>query len=102
MIEKTEPWKKPINPIKIFKKPTGSVRFRFISLKPKKPNQTQTQTKKNRAKQEKTEPKSSQTGFCPKKPNWTETSRFELVSVFFLKKILFGYFFFIKTEPNRK
>jgi hypothetical protein len=31
-------------PIKIFKKPTGSVRFGFgfISLKPKKPNRTQT------------------------------------------------------------
>ena len=27
--EKTEPKKKPIKPIKFFKKPAGSVRFRF-------------------------------------------------------------------------
>jgi hypothetical protein len=49
---------------------------------------------KNRAKPE----KPIQTGFCPKKR--TETSRFEPVSVLFLKKIRFGYFFFIKTESN--
>jgi hypothetical protein len=39
--------------------------------------------------------------FCPKKPNRTETGRFELVSVFFLKKINL-VIFLIKTEPNRK
>jgi hypothetical protein len=33
--------KKPIKPIKILKKPTGSVGFGFISLKPKKPNRTE-------------------------------------------------------------
>jgi hypothetical protein len=52
------------------KKPTGSVSFGFISLKPKKPNRTEskpkTQPEKNRAKPEKTE------------PNW-----FEPVSVWF-------------------
>jgi hypothetical protein len=59
--------KKPIKSNKILKKPTGSVRFGFgfISLKPKKPNQTQTkkklekkpsQTRKNQAKTQKTEP----------------------------------------------
>jgi len=45
-------WK---NPIKILIKPTGSVRFGFISLKLKKSNRTQTEKKraklgKNRAK----------------------------------------------------
>ena len=70
-------------PIKILKKPTGSVRFSFISLKPKKSNQTQTEknqakpgknrakTKLNQAKPSQTE-KPSQTSlnrFCPKKPN---------------------------------
>jgi hypothetical protein len=29
--------------MKILKKPTGSIRFGFISLKPKKPNRTQTE-----------------------------------------------------------
>jgi hypothetical protein len=39
--------KKPIKQIKILKKPAGSVRFGFgfISLKPKKPNRTQTRKK---------------------------------------------------------
>jgi hypothetical protein len=47
--EKTELEKKPI---KILKKPTGSVRFSFgfISLKPKKTEPNRTQTEKNRAK----------------------------------------------------
>jgi hypothetical protein len=64
-------------------------------LKPKKSNRIELKpkkTKKNRAKPEKTKPtrakpkKLSQTGlnqFCPKKPNRTETSRFEPVSVQF-------------------
>jgi hypothetical protein len=61
--------------------------FGFISLKLKKPNQIQT---------EKNKKKLSQTVFCPKNPNRTETDRFEPVSVqfrFFLKKIQFNYFF---------
>jgi hypothetical protein len=93
--------KKPIKSNKILKKPTGSVRFGFgfISLKPKKPNQTQTKKKnwkKNRVKPEKTKPKPkkpSQTGFYPKNPNRTETDRFKLILVF-LKKIQFNYFFY--------
>jgi len=60
------------------------VRFGFISLKLK--------NKKKRAKQEKTEAKPSQTGFCPKKPNRTEISRFEPVLIF-KKKINFVNFF---------
>jgi hypothetical protein len=52
IIEKKKLWK---NPIKILIKPTGSVRFGFISLKLKKSNRTQTEKKraklgKNRAK----------------------------------------------------
>jgi len=151
--------KKTIKPIKILKKPTSSVRFGsgFISLKPKKPNWTQTgknqkkqsqikKTEPNRFLSKKPEPnrnrsvwtgfgfflkkiwfsylffyknrtepkpkkirknrvklkKPSQTGFCPKKPNQTETGRFEPISVFFL--IWFSYLFFYKsrTEPKPK
>jgi hypothetical protein len=64
--------------------------------KPKKPSQTG----KNRAKTEKTElkpEKPSQTGlnrFCPKKPNRTETGRFDPISVFFQKKIFSLIIFF--------
>jgi hypothetical protein len=63
-------------------------------MKPKKPNQTEPKlkkTKKNKAKPE----KPSQTGlnwFCPKKPNRTETSRFEPVLVFFFKFSLIIFF----------
>jgi hypothetical protein len=79
------------------KKLTSSVRidFGFISLKLKKPNQTEPNWKK-------TEPNWSQTGlnrFCPNKPNRTETGRFELVSAFFKKK--FGLVtFFDKNQPK--
>ena len=74
--------------IKILKKPTGSIRF--LSLKLKKPNQTQIG---------KNEPKPSQTSLnrFSKKPNRTKTGRFELVSVFFKKKIQFDYVFFYKN-----
>jgi hypothetical protein len=84
--------KKPIKPIRILKKSTGSVRFGFgfTSLKPKKPNRTKTQ--KNRAKSEKNRAKPVWTSFCSKKPNRTESDRFEPVLVFF-KKNLFDYFF---------
>jgi hypothetical protein len=72
--------------IKILKKPTGSIRF--LSLKRKKPNRTQIG---------KNERKPSQTSLnrFSKKPNRTKTGRFELVSVFFLKKIQFDYVFFL-------
>jgi hypothetical protein len=41
--------------------------------------------------------------FCPKKPNRTETSRFEPVLVFvFQKKISIWLLFFDKTELSRK
>jgi len=69
--------------------------FGFISLKLKKPNQIQT---------EKNKKKLSQTVFCPKKPNRTETDRFKPVSVwfrFFLKKFNL-IIFFIKIKPNQK
>jgi hypothetical protein len=81
--KKTESWKKPVKLIKILKKPTGSVQFGFgfISLKPKKPNWTQTE-KKNRDKPIQNQAKPVWTGFCPKKPNWIETG-FSSVSVFF-------------------
>ena len=107
--------------------------FGFISKKPKKPNRNRQKTRKqtepnrknraktepnrkNRAKPKKTEPKPSQnrknrvkpiwTGFCPKKPNRTETGRFDPVSVrfrVFFKKKKFGLITFFdknRTENN--
>jgi hypothetical protein len=43
IIKKPNREKKSIKPITILKKLTGSVRFGFISLKPKKLNRTQTE-----------------------------------------------------------
>jgi len=99
--------KKRLNRLKFWK--NRPVRFGFLSLEPEKPNRTGKKPEKkpsqNRAKPEKTEPKPSQTepnrknrakpknrarpvwtGFFSKKPNRTETGRFEPVSVFFKKK----------------
>jgi hypothetical protein len=42
--------KKPIKPIKILKKPTGSVQFWFYKLETEKIEPNQTQTRKNRKK----------------------------------------------------
>jgi len=98
--------KKPIKPIKILKKPAGSIRFRFYKQKTEKteqnPNRKKTEpNQKNLSQNRENRAKPVWTGFCPKKPNRTETGWFDPVSVF-LKKNRFGYFFFIKTEPNRK
>jgi len=100
IIKKTKPWKKPIKPIKILKKPTGSVWFRFYKLKTEKTEPNRTQTEPNR----KNQLKPVWTNFCPKKPNRTETSRFESVSIRFrfLKKNQFGYFFFYKNQTEPK
>jgi hypothetical protein len=76
--------------IEIFKKRTGSVRFRFYKPETEKTNQT----KPNRKKPSQT----SLNRFFPKKtkPKPVGLNRFH----FFLNQ--FGYLFFIKTEPNRK
>jgi hypothetical protein len=58
-----------------------------VNKKIEKPEKKKT-VKKNRVKP-------VRTGFCPKKPNRTETGRLELVSVFFLKKFGLVVFFFI-------
>jgi len=81
--KKTELWKKPINRLKFWKNRLVRFGFGFIGLKPK-----------NRAKL-------VWIGFCPKKPNQTETGRFEPVSVWFFFKIGL-VFFYIKTESNKK
>ena len=115
--EKTKPWKKPI---KILKKPTGSVWF--YKLKTGKNELNQTQTKQKQKKPEpnwkKTEP--NRKNRAKTKPNRkTEPIRFE--PVFVLKNQTepnrnqsvwtgFGFFFFnsvwllffIKNELNRK
>jgi hypothetical protein len=88
--EKTEPWKKPIKPIKILKKQAGSVRFRFYKSKTEKTEPNRTQTKKTEPNRQKTEPKWKNrakpvwTGFCPEKiePKPVGLHRFS-----------FGYFF---------
>ena len=62
----------------------------------------ETENTESNPHQKKTEPnrkKSSQTGFFLE--NRTKTGWFEPVSVRF-KKNRFCYFFFIKTEPNKK
>jgi len=94
-LKKSNREKKPIKPIKIFKKPN------------------RTQTEKNRAKPKKNQVKPKkpsknrfEPGFVLKnqtETNWTETSRFEPISVrfrFFLKKKLIWLFFFIKNKPK--
>ena len=99
-----------LNRLKFWK--NRPVRFLFYKQKTEKPNRTE--QKKNGKKTEPNRKKPSQnrknwenwakpvwTSFCPKKPNQTETGRFDLVSVFFLKK--FGLvIFLIKTKPNWK
>jgi hypothetical protein len=99
------------NRLKFWKNRPIRFDFGFISLKLKKLNRTQTEknrkkTEPNRKKTELNRAKPIWIGFCPKKPNQTETGRFESVSVrfqFFFKKIFwFGYFVLIKTEPNQK
>jgi len=47
--------------------------------------------RKNEKNPSQTEPKPSQTGFCSKKPNRTETGLFELVLVFFFFFFLFRF-----------
>jgi hypothetical protein len=80
------------------KKPTGLVRFRFYKPKTVKTKLNRTQTRKTRAKPEKTESNRFELVFVLK--NQTETGRFEPVSVF-LKKIGL-IIFFIKTKSNKK
>jgi len=86
--------------------------FGFINKKPK--NRTEPKPTKNRKKNRAKPRKPSQnwknrakpvwTGFFPKKPNRTETGRYEPVSVrfqfFFKKKKSIWLLFLIKTEPK--
>ena len=68
----------------------------------KKPSQTG-KTESNRANLKIPMPNRFEPVFLLKKPNRTETGRFELVSVFFF--INFGLIIFFdknKTKPNRK
>ena len=85
-------WTVKKNRLKFWK--NRPVRFGFISLKLKKLNQTQTERKPNRAKP-------VWTGFCPKKPNRTETGQFEPVSVnVFLNFGLVFFFYKNRTEND--
>jgi hypothetical protein len=80
--------KKPIKPIRILKKPTGSVQFQFYKPETEKielnPNRKKNEPSRKKPSQtEKTEPNQFEPVFVLKKPNRTETGRFEPVSVFF-------------------
>jgi len=90
--EKTEPWKKPIKPSKILKKPTGSVQFWFYKLETEK-----TEPNPNRKK---TEPNRFELVFVLK--NWTEPKQVCLNRFRFKKKIVWLLFLYIKNEPNQK
>jgi hypothetical protein len=84
--ENRENWTVKKKPIKILKKPTGSVRFGFdfISLKLKKPNWTQTEKTRANRKNRVKPTKPSQTGlnrFLSKKR--TESGLFQPVLIFF-------------------
>ena len=97
------------NRLKFWKNQPIQFGFGFISLKLKKPNQTQTKKirKKTRAKQKKTQAKPEKTE--PVGLNWffskiTEPNQNRSVWIgfeFFLKLVLI-IIFLIKTEPNKK
>ena len=74
--------KKPIKPIRILKKSTGSVRFYKPKTEKTKPNLNQAKPEKNQTKP-KNQAKLVWTGFCSKKLNQTETG----FGSVFLKKI---------------
>jgi len=88
-------------PIKFLKKPAGSVQFynQKNRTEPTKNRKKPSQNGKNRAKP-------VWTGFFPKKPNRTETGRFDPVSVrfrFFFQKKKFGLVtFFDKNRTESK
>ena len=91
--------KKSIKPIKILKKPIGSIRFQFYKHKTKK-----TELNPNKKKLEK---KPRQTGKNRAKlvfvlKNRTESKPAGLNRFRFFFLIRFDYFFLIKTESNRK
>jgi hypothetical protein len=110
-------------PIKILKKPTGSVRFRFYKSETEKtePNPSWKKTKPNRKKTESNRKKPSKTELKPSQTEKTEPNRFEQIFVLknrnrietgsndrfrfgsvFLKNTKFSLInFLIKTEPNR-
>jgi hypothetical protein len=81
--------KNPIKLIKILKKPTSLVRF--YKSETEKLNRAEPKQKKPGKKPSQTESNQFEPVFVLK--NRTETSRFELVSVFFKKKFYFNYIF---------
>ena len=87
-----------LNRLKFLKNRPIRFGFGFISLKPKKPNRTQTETEPNRKNRAKT----VWTGFYPKKLKRTEPKPAGLNRFRFFKKktIRYCYFFFTKIEPK--
>ena len=94
--------KKLIKPIKILKKPTGSVRFRFFKPGTEKTEPNREKTEPNQKKTEPNRKKPGQpvwTGFCSKKPN---RNRSVWTGFGFLKKKfgLVTFFYKNRTEPK--
>jgi len=89
------------------KKSTGSVRFykpktKKTKLNRNRKNRKKTEPNRKKPSQTKNQAKSVWTDFCPKKPNRTETGRFEPVSVFFYFKNFSLVIFFYKIKTNKK
>ena len=91
--------KKPIKPIKILKKPTGSVRFQFY-----KPEIKKTEPDPTGKKLKKTEPNQKKTSFYSKitEPKPVGLNRFWFNFSFFLKKTDFITFFLDKKQTKLK
>jgi hypothetical protein len=94
--------KKPVGSVRFYKQKTEKTELNRTESKPKKPGQNEP-NRENRGKTGKTEPNRFEPVFSLKKPNRTETGRFDLVSVFFSKKKNFSLVTFFdknRTEPK--
>jgi len=90
--------KNRLNRLKFWKNRPVRFGFGFLSLEPKKSNETKPNP--NRKKPSQNQAKLVWTGFCSKKPNRTETGQFEPVSVFKKKFSLVTFFDKNRTEPK--
>jgi len=84
------------------KKPTGSIQFWFYKPETEKTEPNPEKNRKKPSQNEKTEPNQFEPVFVQKnEPNWTETSRFEPVLSYFLKKFSL-IIFFNKNQTEQK
>ena len=94
--------KKPIKLIKILKKPTGSVWFRFYKPKTEKIEPNRTQTGKKPSQTEKTKQNWFEQVFVLRNRTEPKLAGLNQFRFFLNKKNLVWLFFYIKTEPNWK